>query len=192
MDDDGVRVRVKDRVSKADFFSPWAVLKRRAGVGVGSALSEKSAGIEGLLTENESVSFLCDPSFRRSCNVSLAGGGADAGGSSEWESDGKLISEWIVARGEGGMTPIVTLGFVCTERLSWSGVLAPLGFCDDFLTSVASEGTRLRRGDGSREDSTERSLLLALLDARWNFERKLGAMISYDKLNFGFDAVCWH
>lgn len=85
------------------------------------------------------------------------------------------------------MTPIVTLGLVFTERLSGSGVLVPLGFRDDFLVSVPkleveveSEVTWLRRGEGSREVESERSLLLD--DDFENFERKFGAMISYDKL----------
>lgn len=96
---------------------------------------------------------------------------------------GKSISEWIVARGEGGMTPIVTLGFVFTERLSVSGVLLPLGFWDDFLESVPKleferERSLLGRGEGSRETESERSLpLVLLLDDFENFERKLGAIV---------------
>lgn len=103
------------------------------GVGVMSGSAIGSACLEGRAKEKERAGLR---SFRRSCRDSFAGAG---GGSSGLASLGKLTSEWAV--GDGGTTPMVTLGFVlwfvCTERLSeGSGVCALLGFFDEFLVLV--------------------------------------------------------
>lgn len=93
------------------------------GVGVMSGSGTGSVCLEGRVKEKERAGLR---SFRRSCrDKSFAGGG----GSSGSVSFGKLTSERAV--GDGGMTPIVTLGFVlwlvCTDRLSeGSGVCALL------------------------------------------------------------------
>lgn len=110
MDEDGVSARMNNPGELNAACCALGPFPAVAGVGVTSASSERSVGLD---TENERVGFRGDTSFRRSCKDSFAVGSA------ERASSGKLISE---GRGEGGMTPIVTLGLVlllvCTEILS--------------------------------------------------------------------------
>lgn len=69
------------------------------------------------------------------------------------------------------MTPMTTLWdplwLVCTESLSWSGVLAPLGLREGTLVVLTPprlvteiEGGWTSFGDGEREKEIERSLLV--------------------------------